>query len=90
MNFNKYLEDFKVPRVFQLWIQYSLILGVGLDKLLKSVELLVNEKNQKQLHNAIELLISSSKLRPISFTYSNQEWLIQDGELVSLNEEEDI
>ena len=90
MNFNKYLEDFKVPRVFQLWIQYSLILGVGLDKLLKSVELLVNEKNQKQLHNAIELLISSSKLRPISFTYGNQEWLIQDGELVSLNEEEDI
>jgi hypothetical protein len=90
MNFNKYLEDFKVPKVFQLWIQYSLILGVGLDKLLKSVELLVNEKNQKQLHNAIELLISSSKLRPISFTYGNQEWLIQDGELVSLNEEEDI
>ena len=94
MNLTEYLQQFGVSRAMDMWIQYSLFIGINLDNLLKIAKNDVKHKwwggddDPFQLVCIIESIIITSKITQFTFNYSEHKFVIKNGEVSNAQGEE--
>jgi len=85
MDLTQYLNQFNVSTQIKMWIQSSLSLGIFLDELL---EIAKNNTNiDGEVPNTIELIIATSRINSLVFTYGSQNYAIRNGYLMNLKDD---